>query len=280
MVTPGIRAELLRTEFDDRLAGARSIRSTQVFLPGLGTFVAITKNIGVVGGVYRGYSPPTPEADRTTRAEDAINWEGGVRFASKRVRAEIIGFFNDYRNLTDICTFSNGCIGQNQDRQYDAGAVHVYGAEAFVESEFKLENGLTFPLRLAYTLTKSRFLSSFSSSDPQFGEVKKNDELPYVPHDQLSVTAGVETKRWGVAVSALYVSRLREIAGQGAMRDESSTDATMVLDVSGSYHLTKWLGLYVNGRNLTDQAYLVGRRPFGARPGAPRMLQAGLRIDL
>jgi Fe(3+) dicitrate transport protein len=36
--------------------------------------------------------------------------------------------------------------------------------------------------------------------------------------------------------------------------------------------------VYLNGRNLLDNAYIVARRPFGARPGAPRWVQAGMQI--
>lgn len=280
VVTPGIRAEYYRSQLDDFREPSRSIGSDRVFLPGIGTYVAATKNLGVVAGVYRGFSPPPPGSTSITRAEDSINWEGGLRWTSKRLRAEVLGFFNDYRNLTDVCTFSNGCIGVDQDRQFDAGGVHVYGAEGYVESEIRTDLGVAIPMRLSYTLTRTKFLSSFASADPQFGDVVEGDELPYVPRHQLSAMVGAETKTWGIAAQAMYISRMREIAGQGTMRDEASTDASFVLDVSGSYKLTRWLGVYLNARNLTDQAYLVGRRPFGARPGAPRMFQAGLKIDL
>ena len=280
VVTPGIRMEMLRSQFDDYLKKApRSVGTERVFLPGIGTYVALTKSLGVVGGVYRGYSPPPPGSTLRAHAEDAINWEGGLRWSSKRLRAEVIGFFNDYRNLTDICTLSN-CGVTAEDRQFDGGAVNVYGAESFVETEVRTDIGVAIPLRLSYTLTRTRFLSSFNSADPQFGDVVEGDELPYVPRHQLAAMVGAETKRWGIAAQALYISRMRERAGQGPMQTELSTDESVVLDVSGSVKITSWLTLYMNARNLTNQAYLVGRRPFGARPGAPRTIQAGLKVDL
>jgi Fe(3+) dicitrate transport protein len=279
VVTPGVRVEMLRSQFDDRLTKTREVGTERVFLPGIGTYVAVTNNIGLIAGVYRGYSPPAPGSTRITRAEDAINWEGGARWTSKHLRAEALGFFNDYRNLTDVCTFSNGCIS-GEDRQYDAGAVHVYGAESYVESEIKTPIGLNIPLRLSYTFTRTEFLSSFLSADPQFGDVKEGDELPYVPRHQLSAMVGAETKRWGVAAQALYIGKMRERAAQGDYDPKFTTDASLVFDVSGSFKVTKWLGVYLNVRNLTDQAYLASRRPFGARPGSPRTMMAGLKIDL
>lgn len=48
----------------------------------------------------------------------------------ERTRAELIGFFNDYSNLTDVCTLSSGGLDSNLDRQFDAGKANVYGIEA------------------------------------------------------------------------------------------------------------------------------------------------------
>jgi Fe(3+) dicitrate transport protein len=36
--------------------------------------------------------------------------------------------------------------------------------------------------------------------------------------------------------------------------------------------------VYANWRNITDSAAIAGRRPFGARPGAPRWLQVGAKL--
>ncbi len=283
VVTPGIRVELIRSRFDDALGRGSSTGFHQVFLPGLGAYFALTKNLGVLAGVHRGFSPAPPGSatagSTSGRPEDSINWEWGVRWTSKRVRAEAIAFFNDYRNLTNICTASSSCVGSDLDRQFDAGAAWVYGAEAFVETEIKTALGVIFPLRASYTLTRTEFLTPFASGDPQWGNVKAGDELPYVPRHQLSATLGAETKKWGVAAQAIYVDTMRESAGSGAFDPRRSTDAYLVVDVSGHYRITKWLSVYANLRNLTDRAYLVSRRPFGARPGAPRQIQVGLKVE-
>ena len=82
----------------------------------------------------------------------------------------MIGFFNDYSNLTDICTFSNGCLAENLDRQFSAGAAHIYGVEAFAEKTFRPGGGLTFPISLSYTLTKTELLEDFqSTASVEFG---------------------------------------------------------------------------------------------------------------
>jgi len=281
VVTPGVRFELFRSRFENRLTGNQMVTHQGVVLPGVGAYYAVHQNVGLLAGVHRGFSPPAPNEDpnprERVRAEDSINWEAGARVSGKKLRAEVLGFFNDYQNLTNVCTFSGGCSGVTQDRQFNAGGVWVYGSEAFVESELKATPELTFPARLAYTYTRSEFLSDFASEDPQFGNVTAGNELPYVPRHQLAFMVGAETKRWGVAAQMFHVGSMRE---SGDSSNPRTTDAYTTFDVSGHFKITKWLQVYANVRNLTDEKYLVSRRPFGARPGAPRWIQAGLRIDL
>jgi Fe(3+) dicitrate transport protein len=228
--------------------------------------------------VYRGFSPPAP-GERGRREESSVNYEGGARWSSKVARFEAIGFYNDYSNITNVCTFSTGCDEAQLDRQADGGAARIYGAEVFGETSVPLGRALRLPLRVAYTFTESEFLTSFSSSDPIFGTVQAGDAIPYVPPHQLSATAGLEAERWALDASLLYVAAMRERAGRGDGPDALLTDESVVLDVSGSVRLLSWLRAYVNVRNVLDGQFVASRRPFGARPNAPRWLQAGLRAE-
>lgn len=177
-VTPGLRIEAIHASYRNALLGTRDGATYQVVVPGISTYYAVTKELGVLGGVHRGFSPVLPEQARSASPERSTNYEAGARWASRRFRAEVVGFFNDYQNLTNICTESSGCTGDNVDRQFDAGRARIAGAEVFAESEAKLGQGLTLPFRASYTYTYTEFLSTFSSADPQFGNVRRGDELP------------------------------------------------------------------------------------------------------
>ncbi|MCA9590004.1 MAG: TonB-dependent receptor [Myxococcales bacterium] len=281
-VTPGMRIEAIHTLYREALTKGFVPAGTdgttyQVLVPGVSGYWALRKDLGILAGVHRGFSPVPPESARIAQPETSVNYEAGVRYARKRARAEIVGFFNDYSNLTNICTFSNGCQAENLDRQFDAGRAQIWGGEAFAEVEPKVAKDMSLPMRVSYTYTWTELLSGFVSGDPQFGSVRDGDELPYVPPHQLAATAGVETKRWGVAVSGTFVDRMREIAGQG---DQGLfTDSYFLLDASAKVRPTRWMELYLNARNITDDQYLASRRPFGARPGAPRWVQAGVRLS-
>jgi Fe(3+) dicitrate transport protein len=276
--TPGLRVESIRSRHEDALSGQSTSAYSVILLPGAGAYLGLTKDFGVLGGVYRGFSPPPP-GDPNANPESSINYEAGARYASKGFRAEVIGFYNDYSNITDICTFSNGCVNQNLDRQFEAGSARIYGFESYVEAAPSLRWGLRLPFRASYTLTRTEFLSDFESADPILGHVAGGDEMPYVPSHQASGSAGLETKRWGLNVAATYVGSMREKAGQGEPAPNERTDAYFVLDASGIYRFARWFQVYLNGRNLLNDAYLVSRRPFGARPGAPLWVQAGVKAE-
>lgn len=279
-ITGGARLESIRSELDDRRDGRRDIIVQQVVVPGGGVFVALPHDFGVLAGVHQGFSPVPPGQPDIVRPEKSVNYEAGARFSPKRFRAEIIGFFNDYTNLTNICTFSTGCLEESLDQQFDGGAARVLGVEAYAESELKVRKDLAIPGRVAYTFTDARFSTDFQSADPIFGDVKEDDELPYVPRHQFATSIGVEMPRWGANVSGTYVSRMREVAGQDEPAPGTATDGYFLLDAAVNVRLLKWLTVYGVGRNLLDTVYVASRRPYGARPGAPLSLQIGAKLEL
>ena len=278
-VTPGVRVELIKSRADDTLTKTVAVAEHMVALPGIGVYYGILPSLSVLAGVYKGFSPPPPGDVGGAAPEESYNYEAGVRYNRRGFRAEAIGFYNDYKNLTSVCTFSSGCQDKDIDRQFDAGQARTYGLEAYVESELKTDSGLAFPGRIAYTLTQTEFLSDFRSGDPQFGDVKIGDQIPYVPAHQISASAGVETARWGVTLNGTFVDRMRENAGQGDLKDGETTDAYFLFDANAHFRIWKFLDVYANGRNLLDATYLVSRRPFGARPGAPRWIQMGVKAE-
>lgn len=280
VVTPGARLEVIRSRSVDSLAGTREDGAVEVVMPGLGVYGALTRSLGLFGGVYRGFSPPAPGQGDTVLPEKSINYEAGARWMRRGERLEVVGFFNDYSNLTDVCTFSNGCLDENLDRQVDAGEAHIYGLEAFAEKTFRPGGGITFPTSVAYTLTRTKLLSDFRSADPQFGNVRAGDELPYVPRHQLFASAGVESARGGVFLSATFIDTMREQAGQGETGPGERTEAQLTFDLNASWNFTREGQLYLNARNLLDNQVIISRRPYGARPNAPRTLLIGLKYSL
>lgn len=272
-VVPGVRFESISTTFVDRRANLAQDNDYSEALPGVGTSYAVTDNLTLLGGVHKGFSPATPGRDPNVEPEEAINWEGGVRWNAARDNVEGIFFYSDYSNLTSECTFSAGCSGADLGEQINAGEVEIYGLEASWNHDRRLTPDLRLPLAVTYTYTESEILESFASVNPQFGDVEPGDELPYVPEHRANVTVGLEAARWRAELSATYQSRMRNEAGSGRIDPAEGTDAFTVVDVAAHYELLP--GLEISGRidNALDEVYLASRRPFGARPGLPLNFQ-------
>jgi Fe(3+) dicitrate transport protein len=275
-LTPGIRAELIRSALSDYLEDVTHRRSLGVPLPGVGAFYAITEQLGVLAGVYQGFSPPPPGSDKRNKPEKSINYEAGARYTRGALRLESIGFYNDYKNLTTLCTFSTTCPAQDVDKQYDLGAVRIYGVE--VGGEHAIPAGpVKLPVQLAYTFTRSEFVKDLMSEAPSIGNARAGDQMPYLPPHQLRAALGVEHRRAGGNVAFTYVARAREEARAPRGQSTLFTDEQFITDLAAYVTLWKTISLYGTVQNLFDSRYIVGRRPFGARPNAPRWIQVGLK---
>ncbi len=278
-LVPGLRAELVQGTLTDNLSDDVAEGEQAVLLPGVGAYFQIVEHLGLVAGVHRGFSPVAPGQTDDVTPELSTNYEAGLRFlrSESSTLLEAVGFFSDYRNLLGECTFSAGCDESTVDDQFNAGRVWIYGLETV--ASHRLEIGETdIPLRLAYTLTQTEFLTAFTSSNPQFGVVQVGDELPYVPEHQVSGRIGLERGRVGWNLGATYVSPMREVASQGD--DGVRTDEQLIFDVLGSYALGAGFTAYLKVDNLTNARPIASRRPFGARPTRPLLGQVGLKWQL
>ncbi|MDB4987792.1 MAG: outer rane iron(III) dicitrate receptor, partial [Myxococcaceae bacterium] len=274
-LTPGVRTELLRSESFDRIAVTDHHQFNFVVLPGLGAYYQVYKGLGLLAGVYEGFSPPPPGQVTNVKPEKSINYEGGVRYSERLLRLESVFFYNDYKNMTDICTEASGC-NTGADVQFSGGAAHTYGFELLAQHEIPVR-GFRLPAQVSYTYTQSHFETTFFSQDPIFGNVTKGDNVPYIPPHQLRASFGVEHARGGVNLGMTYVARMREVPGTGSLNDTIATDAQTIFDMAGQAHIWGPLSLYANIQNLFDKQYIVGRRPFGARPNAPRWAHVGIK---
>lgn len=275
-LTPGVRAEFIRSSFQDQMSDSTSHRFLAVVLPGTGAFYSLTPSLGVLAGAYRGFSPPPPGSDSEILPESSWNLEAGARYTGTDLSFEAIGFYNAYGNLTDVCTFATGCTGDDVDRQFDAGEARIFGAESLVK--YTLRSGaFSFPLAANYTFTHGEFAGSFTSEDPIFGRVENGDQMPYLPPHQWRASAALEHPNASAYVAATYVSAMREVASSEPIEDVLSTQSLLTLDVGATLSMGQPFALYTNIYNLLDEQRIVAHRPFGARPNAPRWVHVGLK---
>lgn len=308
LISPSFRMESIWTQFDDRLqAGANGNAEPWQhqlgLMPGLGVHMQTTPWLGVLAGVYRGFGPVSPGQAVGVQPESSVNYELGLRSdlrsgaqnsdntAAKSPwgwRSSLVGFFNDYGNLSAECTFSTGCDAAAIGSQSNAGAVHVYGLEAESAWDWSWMQGWQLSTTLNYTLTASSFQSDFLSSNPQLGQVRTGDALPYIPvhqgHGQMQISWQGPVQVWGgrfmgwhLRVSGHAIGAMRDLPGQGEIAPEGKVPGRFLMDVLLGTRPLQSLELYLSMRNILNSAQLVSRRPFGARPGQPFQAMVGIK---
>jgi len=277
---PGLRYEHIELERENRANGQIDKNDLDVIVPGLGVSYQVSNSTSIFGGVHKGFAPPGPSTNTSQAPEESINYEAGVRHNQGSLQTEAVVFFNDYENLLGQETLSSGG-GSGSGDQFNGGEVQVYGLElglGYDLAALMKDSSLKYPVRINYTYTQAEFGSSFNSSFGEWGNVNDGDELPYIPQNQIYVSAGVEADKWLVNASAKFVDEMRTVAGSGPIASGSGTDEHVVVDLTGEYEVYKNTRLFTTLHNVTDEEYVAARRPAGARPGAPRTILAGLKV--
>lgn len=287
-LTLGLRSEqitAIQTNYD--LTNGRFVSKSEsnesVLLPGIGIYSQLTNEIGILAGAHQGYSATSPGQSGDVEPEESINYELGARFdlANQGLgQGEVVGFYNDYSQLTGSCSFSNGCDNSAIDNQVNAGAAQVYGIEAAWQLTPELK-GYSLPLSLTYTYTQAEFGNDFIDGQGAFGDKGQNifngDELAYVPQHRLNAQLGIQRDAWKANMSALYQGEMRDTPGQGAIADNEIIEAYVVIDLSASYQVLPELQLYSTVDNIIGADYVVSSKPYGYRPGKPRSANLGVK---
>jgi len=283
-LVPGIRFEwidLARFDYGSsdpaRADGPTGTRTNDVnvAIPGLGVAYEATDYVTVFAGVHRGFSPPGP-SNNNAREEKSTNFETGLKYSDNEVSAEVVGFYNDYSNLLGTCSNATGCETGDIGDQFNGGAVSVSGVEARMSYTASLSDRLWMPINVAYTLTKAEFDTDFS--DGFWGDVVAGDSLPYIPRHQLNLGVGVEHVDWSVNFTVNYVSESRASAGHGSIPLGDLIEDRVLVDVSAGYRVLDNVRVFMSVENIFDTTYIAARRPYGARPGKPRTVFAGVGL--
>jgi Fe(3+) dicitrate transport protein len=280
-VTTGIRGEFIDSSYQNRKPGTEQDwleKSTHIWLPSISTFYQMSSSLGFLFGIHEGHVPTSPKQTPGVQAEKSLNYELGMRFANNGTKADLIGFFNDYDNLKESCTFSASaeCI-ESIDQEYNGGEVDIFGIEATLGHSFSLTNSIDMPISLVYTYTESEFKTELESTFPLWGNVQPGDSVPYLPDHQLTFTVGLANDYWQVSLLARYVGEMVETAGTGVDLAGVSTKAHTVVDLSAGYDFEDMGSIYVKLDNVFDSVEVVSHRPYGARPSKPRQLVAGYK---
>lgn len=275
--TPGLRHEAIRMQresfSDPDREQAPTVRTNDVavWLPGLGVTKALREDMTAFAGLHRGFIPPGSAPG--TEPERSWNGELGLRLSRDGFSGQFVAYHTAFGSLLGSDLAAAGGTGSGD--AFNGGSAAAQG----VEVEFAWDplrthrSGWALPIRGAYTYTHAVFTESFESAYEPWGLVDSGDFMPYLAPHTASLGATLEKEGLHFDVNARYTAAMRTEAGIG----EAGlwTDEALVVDAGVRGVLGEHLEVRAAVTNVADAVYSVARRPYGLRPGAPRMLRVG-----
>jgi len=248
-----------------------------ILIPGLGLSYQLADGLNIFAGIHSGFSPPGPGIDDEDDVlpEESLNLEIGSRFNRGFHSAELVVFYNDYKNLLGEDTEATG---SGTYAQFNGGKVLIQGLELSYSNVIRF-NDLLVPLSLGYTFTNAKFKNSFNSEFEPWGNVSMDDELPYIPKNMMYAKVGFEKGKLKSYLRFKHTDRSRIFAGQDVLKNSNSTDELNILDFVGKYQLNNNFSLEFKLYNISNSSSIVASRPAGYRPNMPRQFMTSINFD-
>jgi outer membrane receptor protein involved in Fe transport len=106
--------------------------------------------------------------------------------------------------------------------------------------------------------------------------------LPYIPEWKVATGIGLESKDWGIDLTATYVSDAFGTALNSPSPVTSSRqgliDGGTIVDLSGYYQINDQARFVAGVHNLFEELMVTSRIPEGPRVNAPREFFVGFEI--
>jgi Fe(3+) dicitrate transport protein len=140
------------------------------------------------------------------------------------------------------------------------------------------------PLFVSATYTNATLTNALSAGggDDILAGGEPGARLPYVPEWKLAAGIGLEAEKWGVDLSATYVSETygtaRNVDSPVDSAREGRIDGGITVDLAAHIQVSEKVKLIAGVHNLFDETLLVSRIPEGPRAGAPRQVFVGFEL--
>ncbi len=295
--TPGIRFEHFSFERDIYRIGSKdtSLNGTDKLfsvIPGAGLNYKLNPALSFFAGVHKGYAPPRVKdaidnsgTSLKLDAEQSVNYEFGVRFVTGDFDFEATGFRLDFSNQVIPVSASSGGAGTGY---VNGGRTMHNGAELSLTHRtgtlFSGFMSLTTSVNATYSdavYSSDRFVKSGSTMVnvkdnklPYSPELVSNLSLAFLFKDALLINFNLiyTDEQFGDELNSTTVDYTGE---KGIIPSHA------VMDLTAKYFFNQTGGaFYVSVKNLADERYIASRRPQGIKPGAPRLLMAGVELTL
>jgi Fe(3+) dicitrate transport protein len=302
-VTPGIRFEHFDYERDilrrnNAEVNVTSQDQTSKFIPGIGLNQRLNESSSVFAGVHRGFAPPRVKdaisASGTSEELDAeLSWNYEIGYRGMVLAGwmfETTLFYMNFENQVIPVSESSGGIGQTgASGLTNGGRTRHVGVEGSISGEWTQLAGSDLGLGLdaQVTYTKARFSSDRFVDDGADVVNVNGNTLPYAPEVLVNSTAHVLLPAGlRASVTATYTGlQYGDVLNRSVPTfdgQEGQLRAFTVIDANLSWSVPKFdkISASLAVKNVTNERYIVSRRPQGIRLGLPRFVSAGLEIKM
>ena len=229
-------------------------------------------------GAYKGFSPTGPGQETETKPEESINYELGLNYNRKYINNTSVIFYNDYKNIKGICSFSSGCGTEKLDNEFNGGTAKVYGLEESLKFRIPFNGWFLFN-HLNYTYTFAAFTSSHESLNPEWGlgTISNGSPLPYIPNHKISDKLGFEKDHWNFYLQVNHTGRR---FNQSVKTNRLTLSSFTLFHISTGYKFNEDIKFHFKVENINNKKYVSSLRPYGYRPGKPRSFHLGGQLIL
>lgn len=294
---PGLRVEHVRMSRTNLLAneggGVSGATNVTQLIPGVGVNVNLDPRWTLFAGLHRGFAPPRPEDvvsnsdGKVLELEPELSWnyELGVRAQPHRVaRFELTGFLLDFSNQLVPASVSGGAGAAITN----GGATRNAGLELgwHLDTEGTWASSHRFFSDLSFTwLPVARFEGERRSAFDANVSVGGN-RVPYAATDTLTVSAGwahasgVDLRAEFAHVGAMFSDDLNTPTFEGSADGQRGLIPAMhVVNLAANWTVPALrTTFFATVKNALDATW-VADRSRGLLPGAPRLIQAGVRKE-
>jgi Fe(3+) dicitrate transport protein len=258
---------------------------TQV-IPGIGFTWIVANNMTLYGGVHKGFAPPrTKDAISGSGevyeldAEQSVNYELGLRtIPYQGVKVEVTAFYMDFSNQIIPVSESSGGIGSGL---VNGGETVHKGVESALNFNLSQLAGWNKNM-LEFDLNATIIQAEFAGERIKDGINLKNKSTPYAPNLLInSALSFYDISGLGLRVTANYVGKqftdeLNTVTptpdGRNGLIAAYHTFDGNIFFASERWNTTFTLSV----KNITNERYIVNRRPQGIRVGLPRWINFGV----
>ncbi len=300
-LTAGLRYEnfnyerdIARRRFNNVVRDTTLVAGSAVnqLIPGIGLNWNLNSNTTLFAGIHRGFAPPRVKdaidgsgAVQALDAELSWNTEVGARMQpNAAISIELTAFRLDFSNQIIPVSQSSGGAGAGL---VNGGKTLHQGIEFASALDFGqlLEQNYSLQLQLMATYIDARFASDRFVAQANDTLNISGNRTPYAPEWLMTATLSFEHKSgFAMRVVANHVGEqygdILNRTSATANGQEGRIAAYTVIDATALYAINKRISVNLAVKNLTNERYMVSRRPQGIRVGLPTFVTAGIDIRL